>query len=278
MKLDRMVARIFGLSCNATPSPTTCLCLNERVSSRNVRFLRTTLLPLHICDEVAPLYLFPRSSAWKVLGDSCFQSSSLLVAPYSPLPYTFISTLESAFSPPFFHVFSFYLVSSHTKCPGNKKFATPSFTAYSCWHAPHTSFPSFIHVSSSILCRSFAVWLGSSSSSSCASAAGVASAVSSADAEDDEGSTRSAGVGAVGGSSGRPSSLHITLNSFHRMRGKMFFRNARFTSASTISSSASRGCRGKDAGFVLQALMAQVRKLRVRSFIFCVRVYVGLLD
>lgn len=65
-------------------------------------------------------------------------------------------------------------------------------------------------------------------------------------------------------------SLHITLNSFHRMRGRMFFRNARFTSASTISSSASRGCRGKDAGFVLQALMAQVRKLRVRSFMFCV--------
>ena len=40
------------------------------------------------------------------------------------------------------------------------------------------------------------------------------------------------------------------------------------TSASTISSSASRGCKGKDAGFVLQALIAQVRKLRVKSFIF----------
>lgn len=38
-------------------------------------------------------------------------------------------------------------------------------------------------------------------------------------------------------------------------------------SASTISSSASRGCNGKDAGFVLHVLMAQVRKLRVRSFI-----------
>lgn len=37
-------------------------------------------------------------------------------------------------------------------------------------------------------------------------------------------------------------------------------------SASWISSSASRGCSGKDAGFVLQVFMAQVRKLRVRSF------------
>lgn len=38
-------------------------------------------------------------------------------------------------------------------------------------------------------------------------------------------------------------------------------------SDSMISSSASRGCRGKEAGEDLQALMAQVRKLRVRSFI-----------
>jgi hypothetical protein len=42
-------------------------------------------------------------------------------------------------------------------------------------------------------------------------------------------------------------------------------------SASWISSSASRGCRGKERGFVLQVLMAQVRKLRVRSFILAVK-------
>lgn len=47
----------------------------------------------------------------------------------------------------------------------------------------------------------------------------------------------------------------------------MFFRNGRLMSDSMISSSASRGCRGKEAGEDLQALMAQVRKLRVRSFI-----------
>ena len=38
-------------------------------------------------------------------------------------------------------------------------------------------------------------------------------------------------------------------------------------SASTCSSSASLGWRGKAAGFVLQVLRAQQRKLRVRSFI-----------
>jgi hypothetical protein len=47
----------------------------------------------------------------------------------------------------------------------------------------------------------------------------------------------------------------------------MFLRNARLTSVSTISSSASRGCKGKESGEVLQDFMAQVRKLRVRSFI-----------
>ncbi|KAL6164371.1 hypothetical protein ACJQWK_10036 [Exserohilum turcicum] len=190
------------------------------------------------------------------------------------------------------------LLTPYTKCPGSKKFATPSLTAYSCSHAPHTNFPSFMHVSSSTLCRSFAVWLGSSSSSSCCSApAGAESGVSRAEAEVDDGSTRSAGVGAVGGRAGRPSysryiyplenlfffspwcienevqsnnhtSLQMPRNSSHKIRGKMFFRNARLTSVSTISSSASRGCSGKEAGFVLHVLMAQVRKLRVRSFIF----------
>lgn len=60
----------------------------------------------------------------------------------------------------------------------------------------------------------------------------------------------------------------IVLNSSHINRGKMFFKNVRLISDSTISSSASRGCRGKDAAEVLQVFMAQVRKLRVRSFIF----------
>ena len=46
---------------------------------------------------------------------------------------------------------------THTKCPGSKKFATPSFTAYSCPQHPHTSLPSCIHVSSNTRCKSLAV-------------------------------------------------------------------------------------------------------------------------
>jgi hypothetical protein len=60
----------------------------------------------------------------------------------------------------------------------------------------------------------------------------------------------------------------ITRNSSHINLGKMFCKNNKLRSVSTISSSASRGCKGKEAGFVLQVFMAQVRKLRVRSFIF----------
>jgi len=61
-------------------------------------------------------------------------------------------------------------------------------------------------------------------------------------------------------------SLHNTRNSAHINRGSMFLRNGRLISASRISSSASRGCNGKDAGFVLHVLMAHVRKFSVSSF------------
>jgi hypothetical protein len=56
------------------------------------------------------------------------------------------------------------------------------------------------------------------------------------------------------------------LSSSHIRRGRMFLRNARLRSVSRISRSASRGWRGNAAGEVLHVLMAQVRKLRVRSF------------
>lgn len=58
------------------------------------------------------------------------------------------------------------------------------------------------------------------------------------------------------------------LIAFHSRRGNTLTRNSGFNSISTRSSSASRGCRGNAAGSCLQALRAQVRKLRVRSFIF----------
>lgn len=47
----------------------------------------------------------------------------------------------------------------------------------------------------------------------------------------------------------------------------MFCRKGRLISLSSITSSASRGCRGKEEGCVLQLLTAQVRKLRVSNFI-----------
>lgn len=83
----------------------------------------------------------------------------------------------------------------YTKCPGSKKFATPSITLYSCPHSPHTNLPSFTHVSSSTLCRSFAVCVGTSSTPSSPSVALPFSPPS----------TRSSRVGGVGGRSGRPS-------------------------------------------------------------------------
>lgn len=56
------------------------------------------------------------------------------------------------------------------------------------------------------------------------------------------------------------------LNASHSRRGRMLRMNGGFRSVSTTSSSASRGWSGKAAGLDLQALRAQVRKLRVRSF------------
>jgi len=52
----------------------------------------------------------------------------------------------------------------------------------------------------------------------------------------------------------------------------MFWMSSGLISASTCSSSASLGWRGKAAGLVLQVLRAQQRKFRVRSFMFSVLV------
>lgn len=65
----------------------------------------------------------------------------------------------------------------------------------------------------------------------------------------------------------RTSEVIVRISS-HMRRGRMFLRKGRLISVSTISSSASRGWSGKEVGDVLQDFMAQVRKLRVRSFIF----------
>lgn len=85
-----------------------------------------------------------------------------------------------------------------TKCPGSKKFATPSMTLYSCAQFPQTSFPSLIPVSRRMRCRSFAVWLGISSTSATASVASSGWGCAPP-------STRSSRVGAVSGREGSPS-------------------------------------------------------------------------
>ena len=62
-------------------------------------------------------------------------------------------------------------------------------------------------------------------------------------------------------------SCEIVFRASQFSLGSMFWMSSGLISASTCSSSASLGCRGKAAGLVLQVLRAQQRKLRVRSFI-----------
>lgn len=57
------------------------------------------------------------------------------------------------------------------------------------------------------------------------------------------------------------------LSASQSSRGSMFVMKSGFNSVSIFSNSASFGWRGKAAGEDLQDFRAQVRKLRVRSFI-----------
>ena len=52
----------------------------------------------------------------------------------------------------------------------------------------------------------------------------------------------------------------------HSIRGRRLVRKRGLKAMSICSSSASRKCRGKELGEVLQDFTAQVRKLAVRSF------------
>ena len=63
-------------------------------------------------------------------------------------------------------------------------------------------------------------------------------------------------------------SAAVISKASHSMRGRMLRMKRGLYSISCCSSSASRKWRGKDCGEVLQALMAQVKKLTVRIFIF----------
>lgn len=70
------------------------------------------------------------------------------------------------------------------------------------------------------------------------------------------------------GSSGKESSEAIIHKAFQSIRGRIFNSKAVFKGISLLTSEHSLGWRGKLALVDLQAFTAQVRKLRVRSFIF----------
>ncbi len=67
---------------------------------------------------------------------------------------------------------------------------------------------------------------------------------------------------------GGRTSEDVTSSALQSIRGKMLTRSLGFSSMVSWTSSASLGCRGKDWLEDLQAFTAQVRKLRVRIFIF----------
>lgn len=60
----------------------------------------------------------------------------------------------------------------------------------------------------------------------------------------------------------------VTINAFQSTLGRTFNSNCAFGSMVSDTNSQSLGWRGKEVVVDLQALTAQVRKLRVRTFIF----------
>jgi len=80
--------------------------------------------------------------------------------------------------------------------------------------------------------------------------------------------SRASGVGGVGGRVGKPSSAAVITSAFQSILGSTFFRSCGFGTILSDTNSQSLGCRGKEVEVDLQALTAQVRKLRVRTFIF----------
>jgi len=67
---------------------------------------------------------------------------------------------------------------------------------------------------------------------------------------------------------GGQTSEAVVTSAFQSIRGKTLYTSCGFGAMVSETSSQSLGCRGKLAELDLQALTAQVRKLRVRSFMF----------
>ena len=70
------------------------------------------------------------------------------------------------------------------------------------------------------------------------------------------------------GGEGKSTSAAVTVSAAQSTLGKTLYINFGFSSMVSETSSHSFGWRGKEAEVDLQALTAQVRKLRVRTFIF----------
>lgn len=62
-------------------------------------------------------------------------------------------------------------------------------------------------------------------------------------------------------------SVDVVLSAAQSSRGRTLMRKGALSSASSCASSASLGCRGKEAVVDLHVLTAQVRKLMLRTFI-----------
>lgn len=77
-------------------------------------------------------------------------------------------------------------------------------------------------------------------------------------------------VGGESGSWGKPSSADVVLSAFQSSLGSKLTNSSGLTSTSSEASSASFGWRGNESEEDLQVFTAQVRKLRVRSFILAV--------
>ena len=67
---------------------------------------------------------------------------------------------------------------------------------------------------------------------------------------------------------GKQTSAAVIISAFQSILGSTFFRSCGFGAMLSDTNSQSLGCRGKEVDVDLQAFTAQVRKLRVRTFIF----------
>src|SRR5271156_1346443 len=175
----------------------------------------------------------------------------------------------------------------HTKCAGSRKLPTPSLIGYSNPQLPHTSLPSDTPVSSSSPCSFFNTCslvsssiaptgaTASPSPTPDVAAAAVVPELSTSIAPPCSTSTTlppshpccSLGFSA-GSAAPSPSSVVVVRRASQFSRGRMLVSRSGLYAISVRWTTASLKWRGKESGEERQDLVAQVRKLTVRSFIF----------